>query len=75
MYGIYLICLSGARRTYRETAYTEEYYTIGYTPEDTLRGHLRFALKYEPCDLAILVAALTALGSEELGARKADWGI
>ncbi len=58
-----------ARRTYQEPAYTEEYYPLSYAPEETITEHLRFAPKYEPCDLGILIAAMTAVGKERL----TDW--
>jgi hypothetical protein len=34
-----------------------ERYPQGYMPEDSLTGHLRFALRYEPIDLGVLTAA------------------
>ncbi len=47
----------GVRKTVIENGRTVERYTASYTPEDTLAGHLRFALKYEPIDLGVLSAA------------------
>ena len=60
---------SGARRTVAVDATTEEYYSPDYAPDDTLRGHLRFALRYEPCDLGIIHAALVTMGPSAV----ADW--
>ena len=61
--------VAGARRTHQEAMSTEEYYTPPYAPEETLVGNLRFALRYEPLDLGILAAALSAMGREAL----TDW--
>ncbi|PWC26651.1 Fic family protein [Teichococcus aestuarii] len=47
----------GARRTVTEDGRTVERYPVSYQPEDTLAGHLRFALRYEPIDLGILSEA------------------
>lgn len=48
---------------------TLEYYPASYAPENSLIGHLRFALSHEPCDLAIIYAALRLLGPDHL----AEW--
>lgn len=61
--------VAGARRSHAEATFTEEYYTPRYATDGTLTGNLRFALRYEPLDMAILHAALTALGSRAL----TDW--
>ncbi len=61
--------ISGSRRTHVETAFTDERYPPRYATDGSLIGNLRFALRYEPLDLAILHAALTALGSRSL----IDW--
>ena len=57
---------SGARRTHQEALFTEEYYPLRYATEGTLAGNLRFALRYEPLDLAIFHAALVRLGRDAL---------
>ncbi len=46
----------GIRRTVIDYGRTSEHYTSAYRPEDSLAGHLRFALRYEPTDLAVLAA-------------------
>jgi len=61
--------VAGARRSHAEATFTKEYYTPRYATDGTLTGNLRFALRYEPLDMAILHAALTALGSRAL----TDW--
>ena len=57
---------SGARRTHQEAMFTEEYYPLRYATDGTLAGNLRFALRYEPLDFAILHAALVVLGRDAL---------
>lgn len=47
----------GARKTVIENGRIVEKYASGYMPEDTLIGHLRFALRYEPVHLGVLLAA------------------
>ena len=47
----------GARRTLVADGRTVERYPTSYGPEDSLVGHLRFALRYEPTDLGVLLAA------------------
>ena len=41
-------------------------YTPRYTPENTLHGHLTFALKYDGIDLAILKALFNVIDSQEI---------
>ncbi len=60
--------VEGARRTYQETTFSEEYYPGRYATDGTLVGNLRFALRYEPADLGILYATLVALGPDALAA-------
>lgn len=61
--------VAGARRTVVEDNGTTEYYPLPYSCDDTLVGHLRFALRYEPLDLGIVCAALCAVGGRGL----AEW--
>ncbi len=56
----------GARRTTVINGRTLEKYTQVYAPEDSLVGHLKFALRYEPLELGILSAAFRAAGPQEL---------
>jgi hypothetical protein len=55
----------GVRKTNSEGGRTIEKYTSGYMPENTLVGHLRFALRYEPIDLGVLSAAFRTPGAAE----------
>jgi hypothetical protein len=48
---------SGTRRTIVEGDRSIEKYPLSYQPDDSLIGHLRFALRYEPLHLGILVSA------------------
>ncbi|HUX78137.1 MAG TPA: Fic family protein [Alphaproteobacteria bacterium] len=41
-------------------------YTLRHKPEDTLQGHLTFALKYEGVDLAVLHALFSKIHAEEI---------
>lgn len=43
-----------------------EVYTLRHKPEDTLQGHLEFALKYEAVDLAILHALFQAIDPSQI---------
>jgi hypothetical protein len=56
----------GARKTMVADGRTVERYPLSYRPEDSLIGHLRFALKYEPVDLGVLVAAFKAAGAADI---------
>jgi len=49
---------------------TEEWqiYTLRHKPEDTLQGHLKFALKYEGVDLGILNALFKKISPKEIEA-------
>ena len=60
--------VSGARRTRETGVYTEEYYPPQYLPEETLIGHLKFALKHEPLDLGTLYETFEAIGPTPLEA-------
>jgi hypothetical protein len=55
----------GIRRTVIEDGRTVEHYKPAYMPEDTLTGHLRFALRYEPINLAVLEAAFRTNGAAQ----------
>jgi len=46
----------------------EESYPVSYKPEDTLAGHLEFALKYDGVNLSILAALFEKISEEELAA-------
>jgi hypothetical protein len=59
----------GARRTAIDDGKIVEKYSLPYAPEDTLAGHLRFALRYEPLDIGVIVALFEAVG----GADIEDW--
>ena len=56
----------GARRTSIDGGRTYTKYTLQYRPDDSLVGHLRFALGYEPIDIGILKAAFEAAGPREI---------
>jgi Fic/DOC family len=57
------------RRTEERDGRVTESYPARFTVEDTLLGHLRFALKHEPLDLAILNALFETMNGEEIR----DW--
>jgi len=54
-------CGPGARRTTTGNGRTIEKYSTPYAPEETIAGHLKFALKNEPVDSAVMAAAMTAI--------------
>jgi len=54
--------VAGARRTVDN----QEYYTPVYAPEDTLTGHLEFALKFEGINLGLLAALFEVVSTDEL---------
>jgi len=54
--------VAGARKTVDST----EYYPPVYTPDDTLAGHLEFALKFEGVNLGLLVALFEVASTDEL---------
>jgi Fic family protein len=58
----------GIRRTTVENGRTVEKYTQSYAPEDTFVGHLKFALRYEPLELGVLVAAFKVADGRALEA-------
>lgn len=53
--------IPGARRTEIQGRRTIEYYPRQYATDSTVTSHLRFALRHEPVDIGVLVAALKAL--------------
>lgn len=57
---------AGARRTERYGARVTEQYPLVYAPSESAISHLRFALRHEAFDLAVLVAALKAIPSADL---------
>ncbi len=60
--------VASARRTEVHGPRTIELYPRSYATERTLAAHLRFALRHEPLDLGVLVAALKAIKPSELEA-------
>jgi len=58
----------GVRRTTVEDSRTVEKYPQSYAPEDSLIGHIKFALRYEPLQLGILAAAFKVADPRELEA-------
>lgn len=61
--------IAGARRIEIHGPRTTQYYPRDYTTGDDLLANLRFALRYEPLDLAILAAAFDAMPPQAL----VDW--
>jgi hypothetical protein len=53
----------GTRKTFIEDGRRVERYPTSYRPEDSLVGHLRFALRYEPIELGVLAAAFRTAGA------------
>ena len=60
--------VAGARRTEVHGSRTIELYPGQYTTDGTVVSHVRFALRHEPVDLGVLIAALKAIGPAELEA-------
>lgn len=60
--------IPGARRTEIHGRRAIEFYPRPYAPGPSLPAQLRFALRYEPLDLGIMVAALKALDRSKLEA-------
>lgn len=61
-----LAAISSQHKKYKTKDW--DVYTSRYTPEDTLRGHLTFALKYEGVNLAILYALFQKISPQEIEA-------
>jgi hypothetical protein len=59
-----LAVISSKHRKYRTD--TWQVFTPRYGPEDTLKGHLTFALKYEGVDLAVLNKLFEKIPQEEM---------
>ncbi len=59
-------CGQYARRTYKDDGLTIERYGPTYKPEDTVAGHLKFALKNEPLDMSVLAATFAKTDSSEI---------
>src|SRR5205807_2047096 len=57
---------SGSRRTEIHEGRLLEFYPKQYTPDGSLRSHFRFALRHEPIDLGVLIAAFKAVGPIEI---------
>ena len=58
----------GARRTIIDGGRAIERYPERYRPEDSIIGHLRFALKHEPLDLGVLAATFKTTDHRDLEA-------
>jgi Fic family protein len=58
--------VQGARRTSIHDDRTLEFYPRQYAAEATVTAQLRFALRYEPVDIGILVATCKAMNIREL---------
>lgn len=48
---------------------TTELYTSRYAVDDTVEGHLRFALRYEPLDMGVVAGLMRTIDGSEI----ADW--
>jgi len=60
--------VQGARRTAMDGLRTLEFYPRQYAVDATVAAHIRFALRYEPIHLGLLVSALKAIQPAELEA-------
>lgn len=60
--------VQGARRTEVRGRRTIEFYPRRYATDDTVVSHLRFALRHEPVDIGVLVAALKKLDPTDIAA-------
>lgn len=58
----------GARRTHVSSGVVSEYYPRRFG-QDTVAGHLKFAMRYEPIDMGVLRAVFSAVERAELE----DW--
>ena len=59
-------CGNYARRTYKDDGITLERYGKSYRPDGTVAGHLKFALKNEPLDMAVMAATFAAVSPAEI---------
>ena len=57
---------AGARRTEHQGGRIIEFYPRRYATDSSVVAHLRFALRHEPVDLGVLVAAFNVLAPAEL---------
>ena len=60
--------VSGARRTDVIAGRAVEFYPRSYATGDDVIANLRFALRYEPLDLAVLAATFVAIDAEVIAA-------
>lgn len=60
--------IPGARRTEHHGRRILEFYPRAYATGEGVTSHLRFALRHEPVDLGVLVAALKAIDPAEIEA-------
>ena len=58
--------IQGARRTEIQGRRTIEFYPRQYATDGTVTSHLRFALRHEPVDIGVLVAALKKLDPTDI---------
>lgn len=58
----------GVRKVRVENGQRFEHYTHAYDPRDTVTGNLRFALRYEPLDMAVIVATMRVTDPSEIAA-------
>lgn len=56
----------GARHTTRSKGLHVEKYPLAYAPDDTIFGNLKFALRYEPIDVGILVRVMRAIDPRDV---------
>ena len=61
--------IQGARRTEIQGRRIIEFYPRQYATDGKVTSHLRFALRHEPVDMGVLVAALRKLDPKDI----ADW--
>lgn len=59
------LCATGSKRRKRESG-RWQLFAPRYQPEDTLKGHLTFALKYEGLDLMVLESLFKGIDSREI---------
>jgi hypothetical protein len=60
--------IQGARRTEIQGRRTIEFYPRQYATDGKVTSHLRFALRHEPVDMGVLVAALRKLDPTDIAA-------
>ncbi|MBC7794803.1 MAG: Fic family protein [Clostridia bacterium] len=57
---------STSRMTRITGAQTSEMYPLRYAVDDTLEGHLRFAMRYEPLDMGVISGVMRAAAQTEV---------